>query len=85
MTADVSGVLGVPEQQPPQEVGTTGGAGSATGKLPANATMADLERVAKPLADAIKFALANNICSASRRSQQRIHEERLKSDQRNKG
>jgi hypothetical protein len=42
--------------------------------LPANATLADLEKVAKPLADAIKFAMASNMCSAANRSNQRIRE-----------
>ena len=35
-------------------------------------TMSDLERVAKPLADAIKYALASNVCSASKRSNDRM-------------
>ncbi len=73
--AEVPGVSGVPEQQPPEQpVQTPGSEGTVPATLPANATMADLERVAKPLADAIKMTMAWNICSASNRSNQRMRQ-----------
>jgi hypothetical protein len=37
-------------------------------------TLNDLEAKAKPVADAIKFAIASNMCSAANRSNERIKE-----------
>ena len=56
-----------PPIEPPVE-NSSGGTNVSAGVR----TMSDLERVAKPLADAIKYALASNVCSASKRSNDRM-------------
>lgn len=75
--AEVSGVPSVPDQsttQPVDQTTANTSAGTVSASLPANATMGDLERVAPPLAAAIKFAIASNSIEAQKRSQQRIHD-----------
>lgn len=73
--AEVPGVSAVPEQQPPEQTTQAAGSeGTVPATLPANATLADLEKVAKPLADAIKTTIAWNICGAANRSNQRVKE-----------
>ena len=74
--SDISGVSPVAESSPPPEVPqATAVSGSVGGGVASGVkTMAELELVAKPLADAIKYAIASNTCSAATRSNNRMKE-----------
>lgn len=72
--SDISGVSPVTDSSPPPEVPPTTVADSSTAGAGVSGikTLGDLEAVAKPLADAIEYAIASNICSASNRSNDRM-------------
>ncbi len=82
--AEVSGISAVPEQQATQQTDPANTAATQSTGGGGISTMADLEKIAKPLADAIKFAIASNMCSASNRSNQRM-KETLQEAQRRQG
>jgi hypothetical protein len=73
---EVSGVSSVPEPTVTQETPQTdtSATGTVSTTLPANATIGQLAATYKPVLDAIMMAIANNVCTASNRSNQRLHD-----------
>ena len=73
-TPEVSSASEASQSQQPETEATQQAASGVPANLTGIATMAELEIKAKPVAEAIKFAIASNICSASTRSNERIKE-----------
>ena len=73
--ADVSGVSGVTDPTATQQTQTdTSSTDTISTTLPAGATIGQLASTAKPVLNAIMWAIANNVCSYANQSNQRIHD-----------
>jgi hypothetical protein len=84
--ADVSGVPGITDpsatEQTQQQISTTEATTATT--LPANASVGQLASTAKPVLNAIMWAIANNIRDMNNQSNQRIHDILADADSDNK-
>jgi hypothetical protein len=81
--AEVPGVSSAPDPTATQQAAQTqaNASGTVPTTLPANATVGMLASAYKPLMDAIMWAVGSQICDASNRSQQRIHDKLAEDEQ----